>query len=84
MSALFEFTLESETLSSAELVTITGHPYASHQARWLAENHWTFHKNKAGEPIVGRLYARLKLAGINPAQLANTNEGWTPDFSSIN
>jgi hypothetical protein len=45
-------------------------------------NGWTFHKNKSGEPIVGRLYARLKLSGITPAVLVSGNT-WSPDFSGI-
>jgi hypothetical protein len=82
MSAIFELPIESETLSVEELGTITGCVRKSDQIEWLSCNGWTHHKNKAGEPIVGRLYARLKMAGITPVALT-TAGGWVPDFSSI-
>jgi hypothetical protein len=82
MSAIFELPIESKTLSVEELGTITGCARKSDQIKWLSCNGWTPHKNKAGEPIVGRLYARLKMAGITPAALT-TAGGWVPDFSSI-
>lgn len=83
MSAVFEMTLESEILNPEEITQITGCARKTDQVRWLEENGWTHHCNKAGIPIVGRLYARLKLAGITPAALA-TSGGWVPDFSSLN
>jgi hypothetical protein len=82
MSAIFEMPINSEMLAPEEITQITGSSRKSDQIVWLSGNGWTYHKNKAGEAIVGRLYARLKLAGINPAALATTG-GWVPDFSSI-
>jgi hypothetical protein len=82
MTAIFEMHMPSETLAFDELTTITGCARRGDQIEWLANNGWAFHKNKAGEAIVGRLYARLKLAGITPAALT-TSGGWTPDFSGI-
>lgn len=82
MSAIFEMPIDSETLAPDELTQITGCARKGDQIEWLSCNGWTFHKNKAGEAIVGRLYARLKLAGITPAALATTG-GWVPDFSGI-
>jgi len=82
MSAIFAMEIGSEMLAPEELAQITGSSRKGDQISWLSCNGWTFHKNKAGEAIVGRLYARLKLAGINPAALATTG-GWVPDFSSI-
>ena len=82
MTAIFEMPISSETLAQDELVQITGCSRKGDQIEWLSCNGWTFHKNKSGEAIVGRLYARLKLAGITPAALA-TNSGWVPDFSAI-
>jgi hypothetical protein len=82
MSAIFEMPISSEMLAPEEITQITGSSRKGDQIVWLSCNGWTFHKNKAGEAIVGRLYARLKLAGINPVALATTG-GWVPDFSSI-
>ena len=82
MSAIFEMPIDSETLTPEELGQITGCARKGDQIEWLSCNGWTFHKNKAGEPVVGRLYARLKLAGITPAALASGG-GWVPDFSGI-
>ena len=82
MSAIFEMPIDSETLTTDEVAQITGCSRKSDQIEWLSCNGWIFHKNRAGEPIVGRLYARLKLAGITPASLT-TSGGWVPDFSGI-
>lgn len=81
MSAVFEIPIESETLTHDELVPITGCKLKSDQVKWLQANGWIFHPNKAGEPIVGRLYARLKMAGINVASMAPTS--WTLDLSKV-
>jgi len=71
----------SETLSHEELVEITGSARYGGQVAWLNENGWKHHRNRAGAPIVGRWYARMKLAGITPQ--AATAEAWTPDFSEM-
>jgi hypothetical protein len=82
MPAVFEMALSSEILTPDEIAEITGCGRRSDQIQWLTDNAWTFHKTKAGNPIVGRLYARLKLTGINPATMATMGK-WVPDFSSI-
>lgn len=82
MTAIFEFPLPSETLEPGELERITGATQRAGQIAWLDINSWLFHKNKAGEPIVGRMYARLRMAGINPVALT-TSGGWVPDFSNL-
>lgn len=82
MSAIFELSITSETLDDEEIGKITGAARKSDQIHWLDKNGWIFHKNRSGDPIVGRLYARLKLAGINPGALA-TQGGWVPDFSQV-
>jgi hypothetical protein len=82
MSAIFEMPIESETLTPEEIAQITGCSRRGDQTEWLSNNGWTFFRNRAGAPIVGRLYARLKLAGITPAALTTTG-GWVPDFSGI-
>ncbi|MDR3427967.1 DUF4224 domain-containing protein [Silvimonas sp.] len=81
MGAIFDMQLASETLATDELTQITGCSRKGDQIAWLNLNGWTYFKNKAGEPIVGRMFARLKLSGISPTSL--TTGGWAPDFSSV-
>jgi hypothetical protein len=84
MSAMFELPLPSETLSADEVSEISGCSRKSDQIDWLSQNGWVFIRNRAGAPIIGRLYARLKLAGINPAALAAPEaSGWQLDVSNI-
>ena len=73
--------IQSETLAPDELAEITGCVRYGGQFAWLHKNEWKCHKNRAGAPIVGRWYARMKLAGITP-QAANA-EAWAPDFTGM-
>lgn len=82
MTAVFEMSLSSETLTVEEVQQITGCSRRGDQVAWLQAAGWTYVTNRAGEPIVGRLYARLRLAGITPSALVATG-GWAPDFSSL-
>jgi hypothetical protein len=82
MSALFELPLSSETLTPDEVAAITGCTRRGDQIAWLEAAGWTHVRNKAGEPVIGRLYVRLRLAGISPAALVSTG-GWAPDFSNL-
>jgi len=82
MGAMFEMALPSETLAAEEVAQICGCQRKADQIEWLVKNGWTFHKNRAGDPIVGRMYARLKLSGINPQSMVASG-GWTPDFSQV-
>ena len=54
----------TEHLSLDELREIAGASRKSRVIAWLEANRWTYSKNANGEPIVGRLYARYKLAGM--------------------
>jgi hypothetical protein len=56
---------QSETLTDDELATITGYKIPSCQRQWLTNNHWEFVVTGAQRPVVGRVYARLKLAGVS-------------------
>lgn len=82
MTAIFDFPLASETLSPEEVTQITGATRKRDQIEWLTCNGWAYHRNRAGEPIVGRLYARLRMAGINPACLMQQDPA-LPDFSKV-
>jgi hypothetical protein len=84
MTAMFELQLPSETLSADEIGEISGCSRKGDQIEWLKQNGWHFLQNRAGAPVIGRLYARLKLAGINPAALATPEPGgWKLDRSTI-
>ncbi len=65
MANIIRMPMAGEVLPSAELAQITGCANQGDQARWLAERQWLHHCNDAGELVVGRLYARLKLCGID-------------------
>jgi len=82
MTAIFEMPIISETLASKEIELITGCARRADQIAWFQAEGWTFVKNKAGDPVVGRLYARLKLSGINPSTMMAPG-GWAPDFTKI-
>jgi prophage regulatory protein len=59
--------LGTETLRSDEVAKISGHKSERDQAKWLTENRWVFHVNGKGEIIIGRMYARLRLCGVELA-----------------
>ena len=82
MSAVFEMVLPSEMLGQEEVIQITGCARRNDQIAWLDAQGWTYVKTRAGEPIVGRMYARLKLSGISP-QLLGAAEVRAPDMSKI-
>lgn len=75
--------LQSETLTEDELTTITGYQIPSRQIQWLTDNHWQFVLTGARRPIVGRVYARLKLAGVKPSTANAVAETWTLDLASV-
>lgn len=84
MTALFEMPLVSETLTAEELQDITGAARKAEQVGWLEAHDWHYVRNRGGEPIVGRLYARLKLAGLSPQTLLTPpNDTWEPDMSYL-
>lgn len=75
--------IQSETLADEELATITGYQTPSRQIQWLSNNHWQYVLTGARRPVVGRVYARLKLAGVKPSAANAVAETWTLDLSSV-
>lgn len=75
--------MQSETLAEEELATITGYQMPSRQIQWLIDNHWQFVLTGARRPIVGRVYARLKLAGVKPSANNAVAETWTLDLANV-
>ncbi|AXI82892.1 DUF4224 domain-containing protein [Xylella taiwanensis] len=56
----------TEFLTAAELIEVTGYKHIASQREWLDKNGWAYVVNAAGRPIVGRWFARLRLAGVHP------------------
>ena len=75
--------LQSETLTDEELATITGYQIPSKHIQWLTNNHWEFVLTGARRPIVGRVYARMKLAGVQPLAVQTVAEAWALDLSKV-
>lgn len=75
--------MASETLSEDELATITGYKTPSFQRQWLTRNSWEYVLTGAQRPVVGRVYARLKLAGVKPSASNAVAETWSLDLSRV-
>ena len=74
---------QSETLADEELATITGYQIPSKQIQWLTDNRWEFVLTGARRPVVGRVYARLKLAGVKPSAVNAVTETWSLDLTNV-
>jgi prophage regulatory protein len=70
ITELIKTPLGTETLRPDEITRITGHRSENDQAKWLTDNRWVFHVNGRGEIIIGRMCARLRMCGIEPARVA--------------
>ena len=75
--------IQTETLDEEELATITGYQMHSKQIQWLNNNGWQHVLTGARRPIVGRVYARLRLAGLKPSATNAVAETWTLDLSKV-
>ena len=75
--------IQTEIIAEEELATISGYQTPSKQIQWLTDNHWEFVLTGARRPIVGRMYARMKLAGIQPFGVKAVAEAWTLDLSKV-
>lgn len=74
LARVIRMPMDGEVLNPVELAVITGRQDASSQAKWLVSHGWVFHHNDEGRLIVGRLYSRLKLCGIDlPGMAAKCN-----------
>jgi hypothetical protein len=78
----FSVPIDRETLAPDEIEEITGRARRDQQAQWLTDHGWRFDRNASGVPIVGRLYARFKLAGIELSTAVVSPSG-LPDFSKV-
>jgi hypothetical protein len=69
-------------LNADELAALTGTPQTALQLEWLRANGWAHTLTRAGKPVVGRLYANLKLSGVEVATIVQPS-AWQPNFSAI-
>ena len=80
--------MEAEILSDEELANITGYKARAYQRRWLNDRQWLYVESRGKRPLVGRMYARMKLGVITPTNITPTPlpaaPAWTPDFSRVN
>ncbi|MCP1651828.1 DUF4224 domain-containing protein [Pseudomonas nitroreducens] len=73
-----------EFLTNGELAALIGAKSTRKQIEWLTMSGWRFELNAAHKPIVGRLYARFKLAGFK-LQMAPVDQlAWSLDLSKVN
>jgi len=72
-----------ELLTEDEIATITGYLTPSKQIHWLASNGWQHVLSGARRPVVGRLYARLKLAGLKASETNAVTDTWTFDLTRV-
>ncbi|QJI28677.1 DUF4224 domain-containing protein [Pseudomonas sp. ADAK18] len=75
--------MQSETLTDDELTAITGYMIPSCQIGWLNKNGWRYVLTRARRPVVGRIYARMKLAGVKPSAENVAAEAWSLDLSRV-
>ncbi|GAB2721586.1 DUF4224 domain-containing protein [Comamonas sediminis] len=87
---------DSEFLSDDEVSRVTGYKQAAPQREWLDNNGWVYTVSGAGRPIVGRWFARLRMAGmkavnitLQPVEMgmqpvmANVQSAAKPNFSAL-
>jgi hypothetical protein len=75
--------IKSETLNEDELASITGYSRPSKQICWLIDHGWQYTLTGARRPVVGRIYARLKLSGVKATSTTAVAETWTLDLSRV-
>ena len=59
---------ETEFLTADELIDVTGYKLPRPQREWLDSNGWVYTLTGAGRPVVGRWFARLRMAGVKPTE----------------
>ncbi|NNA18706.1 DUF4224 domain-containing protein [Pseudomonas lundensis] len=74
---------ESEILTEEEISAITGFKLTRSQINWLDLHGWHYELTGARRPVVGRVYARLKLAGVKPNGTNAVAQTWTLDLSTV-
>lgn len=84
MNAIIDDHFPSETLTPAEIRELSGCCRPRSQIEWFKKNGWVYLLNRAGKPIIGRQYARMRLAGIAPATTNGPKDAdWQLDISKV-
>lgn len=73
---------DTEFLTAEELSEVTGYKHVASQREWLDKNGWAYVVNAAGRPIVGRWFARLRLAGVRLTSIGLQPAG-QPNFAAL-
>ena len=73
---------ETEFLTAEEMFEVTGYKLPRPQREWLDSNGWVYAVTGAGRPIVGRWFARLRLAGVQPTA-AGLQPAAKPNFAAL-
>jgi hypothetical protein len=80
--------MQAEILSDEELADLTGYKRRSDQRKWLKDRNWAFVESRGGRPLVGRMFAHMKLGIVNPTLVEQNpppgRPAWIPDFSKVN
>ena len=74
---------QSEILTEEEISAITGFKLTRSQINWMDLHGWHYELTGARRPVVGRVYARLKLAGVKPNGTNAVAQTWTLDLSTV-
>lgn len=75
--------MQSETLAEEEIAAITGYMIPSRQIEWLNKNGWKYVLTRSRRPVVGGVYARMKLAGVKPSAENVAAEAWSLNLSNV-
>ena len=75
--------MQSETLAEEEIAAITGYMIPSRQIDWLNKNGWKYVLTRSRRPVVGRVYAWMKLAGVKPSAENVAAEAWSLNLSNV-
>lgn len=76
---------DSEFLTKEELTEVTGYTHVASQREWLEKNGWFYVLNAANRPIVGRWFARMRLAGVQPTAAGVVMQSASrPNFAALN
>lgn len=65
MSIIVQSDIHDEFLTKEEIERITGYSSMRGMMSWLDDKQWEFGVNHKNEIIIGRWYARLKMAGVS-------------------
>ena len=74
--------MQAEILSDDELADLTGYKHRAHQRKWLKDRNWVYIESRGGRPLVGRMFARMKLGMVIRAYKADEEMPRPPNDST--